>query len=238
MSLRYARGPMSASSPSSRPSVRSGVAVRPRRKGARQRARRQRVRRARQVVALVEDDQTEARAQVLGVQVERVVRRDRERLHVVLAPADDADRAAERRREQVVPLPHEVERGGDDEGAAPLVVDGEDRDVALPGPRRQDHHTAALLPAPRLEGLRLVRARLPVHARARRELGVPAGLVGARRLARHDLPDDVGVRESRGAVAPRPVVPSPRRRERTSLRPFAQLQRAGHERKGDHRFFA
>jgi hypothetical protein len=198
-------------------------------------ARGQRVRGARQVVALVEDDQAEARAEVLGVEVQRVVRRHRERLHLVLAAAHDPDRAAEGRREEVVPLAYEVERGRDDEGAAPSCRRWRGGRRGSCRPCRQDHHAAAALRAPRSRRLRLVRARLPVHARARRELGVPAGLVGVRRLARHELPDDVRVRDRRSAVAPGTVVPLARHGEGTSRRPLAQLQRARHEGEGDHR---
>ena len=61
------------------------------------RARGQRVGRAGQVMALVEDDEPEARAEVLHVQVRRVVGGDGERLHVVLAAADEADGRAEGR---------------------------------------------------------------------------------------------------------------------------------------------
>ena len=57
-----------------------------------------RVRGARQVVALVEDDQAEARAQVVHVDVRRVVRRDGDRSHVVLPAAHEADGDAEGRR--------------------------------------------------------------------------------------------------------------------------------------------
>ena len=89
------------------------------------------------MVALVEDDEPEARAEVVHVQVRRVVGGDGERLDVVLAAADDADGDAERGAEQVVPLADEIERRRDDERAAPLVVDGQHRDVALSGPGGQ-----------------------------------------------------------------------------------------------------
>ena len=135
-------GPTSSSSSASRPSARSGVAVRPRRNGARREPRGERVRRAGQVMALVEDDEAEARAEVLHVQVRGVVGRDGERLDVVIAAADDADRHAEGRAQEVVPLPHEVERRRDDERAAPHGVDRQDRDVRLAGAGRQ-HDDAA-----------------------------------------------------------------------------------------------
>jgi len=83
---------MRAASSASRPSARSGVAVRPRRNGARH----ARAARARQVVALVENDQSEARAEVLHVEHRRIVRRHGQKLLIVFAASDDPDRTAER----------------------------------------------------------------------------------------------------------------------------------------------
>ena len=81
------------------------------------------------------------------MQVRRVVGRHRERRDVVLAAADDADRDAERRAQQVVPLAHEIERRRDDQRAAPLVVDRQAGDVGLARAGRQ-HDDAAALRAP------------------------------------------------------------------------------------------
>jgi AmiR/NasT family two-component response regulator len=75
------------------------------------------------VVALVEDDQAEARADVLHVQVRRVVGGDGERLHAVLAAADDAHRHVKRTAQEVVPLAHQIERGRHHQRAAALLVD-------------------------------------------------------------------------------------------------------------------
>ena len=107
--------------------------------------RRQRVGRPRQVVAFVEDDQAEAPAEVLHVQVRRVVGGDGERLHVVLAAADDAHRVAEGDAQDVVPLADQIERGGDDQRAAALVVDGQAGDPGLARAGRQDDDAASLV---------------------------------------------------------------------------------------------
>ena len=190
------------------------------------------------MVALVEDHEAEARAEVLHVQVRRVVGRDRERLDVVLAAADDADRAAEGGAEQVVPLADEIERRRDDERAAPLVVDGQERDVGLAGARRQDDDAAAAMRAPRRERLGLVRPRLAVDASARGELRVAARSVVVRDLRGDERAHDVGVRDRGGAVAPGARVPRAGGRCADSVRPAAHFERAGHERDGDHRRIA
>ena len=153
-------------------------------------ARRQRVGRPRQVVALVEHHQPEAVAEVLHVQVGGVVGRHGQRAHVVLAAADDADRDAERRAQDVVPLAHEIERRGDDQRAAPLVLDGEAGDPGLARARRQHDDAAALVGPPGRQRLGLVGARLAVDARAQLELAVAAraildGAVGAAERAPH-----------------------------------------------------
>ena len=77
-----------------------------------------RVGRAGQVVALVEDEQAEAVAPAFEVDVGRVVGGDGQRLDVVVAAAEQADRDAERRRQLAVPLVQQVDRRRDDQGRA------------------------------------------------------------------------------------------------------------------------
>ena len=66
--------------------------------------------------------------------------------NVVLAAAHEAHRPAERYREKIVPLAHQVERRRDDQRAATLVVDGHDRHVALAraGGQHDDASTSGL----------------------------------------------------------------------------------------------
>ena len=93
---------------------------------------------------------------MIHVQERRVVGRHGERLNVVLASAHEADRAPERGVEQIEPLADQIERGRDDEGAAPLVVDGEQGHVALARARRENDHAPAAVSAPRGERLGLI----------------------------------------------------------------------------------
>ena len=210
----------------------------PQAKGREARARRERVARPRQVVALVEDDEAEPGAEVLHVQERRVVGRDGDRLHVVLATADEPDRAPEGRAEQVEPLSDQVERGRDDERAAALVVDGEERHVALAGPRGQDDDAATAVSPPRRQSLGLVGSRIAVDASAPGKLRVPARSVVVRRLRGHERAHHVGVRSRRGAVTARARVPCAGRWWADSVRPAAHFERAGHEGNGDHRRMA
>ena len=90
------------------------------------------------MVALVEHDKTERRAQVLHVDVSGVVRRDGDGQHRVLAAAQDADVAAETCPEDVVPLRHQVQRGRHDQRVAAGGVDRQQRDVGLARPCGQD----------------------------------------------------------------------------------------------------
>ena len=105
----------------------------PQAEGGHRRARRQRVGRPGQVMALVEHQQAEAVAQVLHVQVGRVVRRDGQRLDRVFAAADEADRHAEAGPKHVVPLADQVQRRRQHQRAAAAIVDGQAGDVGLAG---------------------------------------------------------------------------------------------------------
>jgi hypothetical protein len=166
------------------------------------------------MVAFVEHHQAEARPHVIHVQKRRVVRGDGERAQVVLPSPHEPDRAAKREREEVVPLPHEIERGGDDQGVTTFVVDREHREVTLAGARREYDDPAPARSLPRGDGLGLVRARLPVNARAFGELAVTARAVLVRNFARDERAHDVRVRERGRTVTARSLVPRACRRER------------------------
>ena len=206
----------------------------PQTKGGEARTGREGVRRAGQVVALVEDDEAKARAEVLHVKERGIVRRYGDRLHVVFPAPDEANRAAEGGAEQVEPLTDQIEGRRDDEGAPPLVVYGEDRDVALAGTRRQDDDAATAVRAPRRERFGLVGARVSVHPGPVRELRVAPRRVVVRGLRRDERAHDIGIGSGRGAVAARSIVPGAGRRRRDSLGPAAHFEGAGHERDGDH----
>ena len=174
-------GRRASSRSASRPSLRSGVAVRPRRNGARHDARRERVGRLGQVVALVEDHQPEASAEVLHVEVRRVVGRTRSARATSCSPPPTTPTGhAERRREKIVPLAHQIERRRDDQRAAPLVVDGHDRHLRLAGAGGQhdDAATRAVAtpraPRPGRGAARGARAR-PGRARRSRARGPRTG---------------------------------------------------------------
>ena len=49
---------------------------------------------------------------------------------------------------EVVPLPHEVERGRHDQRAPPFVVDGEHRHVGLAGAGRKHDHASPSMTLP------------------------------------------------------------------------------------------
>ncbi len=139
--------------------------------------RRQPVGGARQVVALVEDDQPKAIAEPVHVQVRRVVRGHREVEHLVVAAAHDADRETERPRQHVVPLVQQIERRHHDERAALPREDRERRHVRLPRAGRQHDHAAVAVPPPRLQRLGLVGERLVPRRGRERERGVLPRLV-------------------------------------------------------------
>ena len=105
--------------------------------------RRQAVGRAGQVVAFVEDDEPKPVAQAVHVEIGRVVGRHGQRLDVVVSAAEQPDLDAEAERELVVPLVHQVDGGGDDQGGPAGPLDGHVGQVRLAGPGRQDDHAAA-----------------------------------------------------------------------------------------------
>ena len=151
---------------------------------------RQAVGRAGQVVAFVEDDESKPVAQAVHVQIGRVVGRHGERLDVVVAAAEQADLDAEAQRELVVPLVHQVDGRGDDQGGPAGPLDGHVGQVGLAGSGRQDDHAPAAGVPPGFQPLDLVRERLlgdlePPRRRlvstARRPCTAACASAGARR---------------------------------------------------------
>ena len=131
-----------------------------------------------QVVAFVEDETPEPRAEMAHVQVRRVVRGDGDGLHVVAATADDADGPAERLEQALAPLAHELERGRHHQRRAFAVGDGGERHVRLARAGGQHDDAAALGLEPRRQRLGLVRARLRDAGGVERQHVVVAGVVG------------------------------------------------------------
>ncbi len=149
----------------------------PQAEGGHRRPRRQRIGRSGQVMALVEDQEPEAVAQVLHVQVGRVVRRDGQRLDRVFAPADEADRHAEAGPKHVVPLADQVQRRRQHQRAAAAIVDGQAGDVGLAGAGRAARRRPAPGPPARRPALRPGRGAASAERAGRR---------GARRTGARD----------------------------------------------------
>ena len=162
------------------------------------------------MVAFVEHQQAETRAQVFHVQVGRVVGGDSQRPQVVLAAADDAHRYAEAGHQTVVPLAHQIESGRHYQGAAAAKIDRHVGHQGLAGSRGQDHYAAATGRIPGSQRLALVGARLAPDHRARGQGLVLPGLVGIGDLQTAQGPDQVCVRRGRRAKAGGALVPGAR----------------------------
>src|SRR5919205_1972923 len=104
----------------------------------------------RQVVDLVVDDEGEAVAVALGVDVGRVIGRDGERCNLVIASAQESDRnrRTEGIRKDGVPLLQESECRYHDERATSDALDRPHRNSRLSGPGRQHDHAPKLLLTP------------------------------------------------------------------------------------------
>jgi hypothetical protein len=192
------------------------------------------VRRAREVMALVEDHEAEAIPEVLHVQVGRIVGRDGEGMHLVRAASHDPDLGGKARAEKIVPLANQVERRSDDQRAPSSIVDREHAEVALAGPGRQHHDPAAACAPKGSERLALKRARLPPEHEPRLELHVPASQVRERNAVALQGQHDLGVAGGRGPVAAAALVPDrAARRARPGVEPL-ELERPADERELDH----
>ena len=195
----------------------------------------QRVGGARQMVALVEHRQAEARAEVLHVDEGGVVGRDGDRLDQMVAAADDADRAPKPVAQQTMPLRDQIQGRRHDERVAPHRVDGQQRDLGLAGARRQHDHAAPLRGAPGVQRLRLERARLPAHLQAAVQRPVPPRFVLVRDPAPHERPHHRRVGGGGRAEPARARVPAAGVRQPGALRlgETADVQRAGDEAQGN-----
>ena len=130
------------------------------------------------MVALVEDQQAEAVAPALQVDVGRVVGSDRQRLNVVGTPAHQADGDVEGLAQLAVPLVEQVDGGSDDQRWPSGLANGQNGDPGLAGAGRQHHDAAAALLPPCLDGFRLVRERLALGVQRPGRLLPGAGLIG------------------------------------------------------------
>ncbi len=119
------------------------------------------------MVALVENNKTKARAQMLHVNVRRIVGRDGDGMDTVLTATQHADRTTKYCRQACVPLPNQIQRWCNDEGASAFVVDGQDRQFGFAGARWQ-YHDAPTGASPGRKRLGLIGPRFTVNARARR----------------------------------------------------------------------
>ncbi len=178
-------------------------------------------------MALVEDHQAEARAEVIHVQARGVVSGHRERREFVATAAHDADVTRKARAQQIVPLAHEIQRRRHDQGATTFVVDGEHGHVALASTRRQHDDAAALGLSPSRQRFGLKGSRLTLHAEPALEFAVSPRLVVIRDARVMQEPHEIGVGQRRRAKAATARVPSRVRREREPFRQSAaQLQRS------------
>ena len=155
----------------------------------------------------------------------------------MVAAAEDADLPSEALAQQPVPLPHEVERRGDDDGVAAHRVDGEQRHLGLAGAGRQDDDAAPLRRAPRLDRLGLERPGLAAHLQAAVELAVAPRLVLVGDAAADEGPHHRRVRGGRRPEPPGPRVPPAGVGRRRARRPVeaADVERAGGEAEADGR---
>src|SRR5262249_18831496 len=96
-----------------------------------------------QMMALIEDDQSEAASETVHIQVGRVVSGYRQRLDVVVSAAEQTDLDAKAECELVIPLVHEVDGRRDDQRRPAGLLDGHAGKVRLPGPSGEDDDAPA-----------------------------------------------------------------------------------------------
>ena len=172
---------------------------------------------ARQVMTLVEHHHAETRAEVLHVREGGVVGRHGDRLDPVVAAADDADVAPQAVGQQPVPLRDQIEGGRDHERVPPHLVEGQQCDLGLPGPRGQDDHAAALRGPPRLQRLRLEGARFAAHLQPLVEHAVLPRPVLAGDPLPNEFPHHPRIGDGGCAKPPRAGVPAAGVRQRRAL---------------------
>ena len=160
-----------------------------------------------QVVALIEDHQPKTVAEMVHVEVGRVVRRHRQLLDGVVTATDEADGTIERPAESVVPLANQIERRRDDEGAAAPMVHGHHRNVGLASTGGQHHDSSTLGLAPRGHRLALVRTRFEGKTSAGFQFAVPARGIVVLDLLPDQPADEIGVTNGRCSEGPGPFIP-------------------------------
>src|SRR5262245_17037747 len=135
------------------------------------------------MVAFIEDQEAVAVAPALDMNVGRIVRRDGQRLQVIIAAAEQTDRDTEGQGEFAVPLIEQVDSGRDHQRGTLGALDGEDGKVRFAGAGRQHDDAARALGPPGFERLGLVRKRLALGLERPRVRLIVAGLVSIGKLA-------------------------------------------------------
>jgi hypothetical protein len=158
------------------------------------------------VVALIDDEQVEAVADLRHVAVSALEGRDRHGGKLAKPVAVASDRDAEQLRDLRVPLLEEDPRRDEAEGAKPRPRDRGDGDPRLPRAGRKDDDAAPPGELPREESRFLVRSQLHGGARTRRLTGM-GHLVRVRHAAARELRPDRAARARPGSKRPNAVVP-------------------------------
>src|SRR5690606_4945186 len=107
----------------------------------------------------------------------------------------------------VVPLGHEVQRGGYHQGVPADSVHAELSHVALAGPGGEHHHAPTTARSPGIQGFGLKEARGATDLQSLGELAIATSVVLVGDLLAYQSQDDGGVSVSRGAEAFRARIP-------------------------------
>ena len=187
------------------------------------------------MVALVEHDQTETRAEMLHVDEGGVVGRDGDRLDLVVTPADDANPAPQAVGKEPMPLRDQIEGRRHDERVAPHLVDGQQGDLGLPRAGRQHDHAAALCGAPRLQRRGLEGPRVAAHLQTLVQHAVASRVVLVRDPTPHQCPHHLCVGDGRCAEPARTGIPATGVRQPGAFRPgeSTHVEGAGDEVQGN-----
>ena len=116
------------------------------------------------MVALVEDDESEAVADELHHQHRRVVGADRDIPDILASAAEHSYFTLEKGTQHFLPLDHEIDGRHDDQSRAPDRGNRQNREISFAGARRHDDQSAPFGFAPFFQGFPLVR-----HGRVRIE---------------------------------------------------------------------
>src|SRR6185437_13375914 len=151
------------------------------------------------MMALIEDEQTEATATAIEVNVSGIVGRDGERLNLVMTAADKSDRPIKGDEQFAVPLVEQINRGRDHERRAGGLVDGEDGQERLAGAGRQHDDAARPAAPPGFERLGLMRKRIATGTQRPRGRLIGAGVILVGDLLAAQMLDDGAVMQRLGA---------------------------------------